>query len=244
MKKDLQVYVLNLKRSPERMKRMTSRLNALGIPFKRLAAVDGRTTEFTERECDARKYELAVGKKTTPTEIGCFVSHYNALADFVSNAKAKFVLVLEDDMDFADDFAELLDALLARKDWDMVKLNGRHRGGYVRGRKLTRRYELVKNLFHQSDCGAYLMNKKAARSYINKLYPMFVPIDHEFVKFWKYGLRGFCVNPFPARTEGSKSTIDYAALKAGRKPWYRKLPTVLYKSYIAMRRMAYVATGK
>jgi len=243
MDRGLRVYVLNLKRSPERLKRMTSRLNALGIPFKRLAAVDGRTTEFTERECDSRRYELAVGKKTTPTEIGCFVSHYNALVAFLSDTKAEFALVLEDDMNFSDDFAEVLDALVARKDWDMVKLNGRHRGGYVRSRRLNSRYELVKNLFHQSDCGAYIMNRKAARSYMKKLYPMFVPIDHEFVKFWKYGLRGFCVRPFPAHTEGSKSTIDYAALKAGRKPWYRKLPTAFYKSFIAVRRMIYVATG-
>jgi len=242
--KNLAVYVLNLDRSPERMKRMTAKLKRLGLPFKRIVAVDGKTARFTRRECDERKYELAVGKKTTPTEIGCFVSHYNTLSEFLDSSSAEFALVMEDDMDFADDFSAMLGALLARGDWDMVKLNGRHGGGYVWRSRLAGRYDLVKNLFHQSDCGAYVMNKKAARSYVGGLYPMFVPIDHEFVKFWKYGLRGFCVDPFPTRSEGSRSTIDYAALRAGRRPWYRKLPTALYKSFIALRRAVYVVSGK
>ena len=41
MFKDLEVYVINLDRSPERMADMKKKLSALGLEYKRIPAVDG-----------------------------------------------------------------------------------------------------------------------------------------------------------------------------------------------------------
>lgn len=240
MFKDLEVYVINLDRSPERMADMKKKLSALGFEYKRIPAVDGKKTEFTANEVNAKKYSLLHGKYITPTEVACFVSHYNVMKEFITNSKKKFALVLEDDMEFADDFLDVLSLILKNKSWDLVKLNGGHSGGNVKALKLNDKYSLVLNAFHQSKTGAYLMNRKAGQAYLDKLLPMFVPIDHEFIKFWKYHLRGFSVAPFPTWEEDVPSTIDYKMVKKNRKAWYKNFPKLFYKMYIAVYRLVWV----
>ncbi|MBD5398266.1 hypothetical protein HDR60_02040 [bacterium] len=240
MFKDLEVYVINLDRSPERMKSMDKRLKALGLSYTRISAVDGKKTEFGTNEVNAKKYERCHGKYITPTEVACFVSHYNVMKEFCENSDKKFALVLEDDMIFADDFLDVLKAILKNKSWDLVKLNGGHSGGNVRAVKLTGKYSLVLNAFHQSKTGAYLINRKAGKSYYEKLLPMFVPIDHEYIKFWKYKIRGFSVAPFPSWEEEGPSTIDYKMVKKNRRPWYKNFPKLAYKFYIALYRLVWI----
>jgi glycosyl transferase family 25 len=239
--KDLEVYLINLDRSPDRLSEMDERLKKMGLKYKRVAAVEGWNAKFGDAEIDPRKYSLAHGKILEPTEAACYMSHYNAMREFLES-KEKYALILEDDMEFDKDFADVLEALLERGDWDIAKLNGGHGGGNIRiGRELVPGRRIAMNLFHQSKSGAYVINRKAAKSYVINMLPMFVPFDHELAKFWKYGIRGVSVAPFPSHeVVGGASTIDYKAIKMNRKPWYRKGPTALYRSYIAMRRPVHV----
>ncbi|MDE6224242.1 MAG: hypothetical protein K2M23_02070, partial [Alphaproteobacteria bacterium] len=133
-----------------------------------------------------------------------------------------------------------LKAILKNKSWDLVKLNGGHSGGNVGAVKLTGKYSLVLNAFHQSKTGAYLINRKAGKSYYEKLLPMFVPIDHEYIKLWKYKIRGFSVAPFPSWEEEGPSTIDYKMVKKNRRPWYKNFPKLAYKFYIALYRLVWI----
>lgn len=239
---NLVIYLINLDRSPERLSAMQEKLSKLGLKFVRVPAIDGKKTEFTDKQVNAKKYSLLHGKYITPTEVACYISHYNTMVEFLKSDK-KFALVLEDDMIFSDKFLDVLSALLKKSDdWDLVKLNGGHSGGNVKYRNILPNVNLVWNLFHQSKTGAYLMNRKAAESYVKKMLPMFVPIDHEYIKFWKYGLRGFSVFPFPSWEEDGPSTIDYKMVKKNRKPWYKKFPTFGYKIFIALRRIVWVLT--
>ncbi len=239
---NLKVYVVNLDRSPERLKSIDKRLKDIGLDYTRISAVDGKVREFTSKEINKNKYSFFHGKYITPTEVACFVSHVNVWEEFEKNNDAEFALVLEDDMIFSDEFVSVLKALVKdKKSWDVVKLNGGHKGGNLKVKNLTNKTSLVLNLFHQSKTGAYIMNKKAAKSYLSKIYPMFVPIDHEFIKFWKYGLNIFSVYPFPSVEEDVPSTIDYNMVKKNRKPRYKKLPVMFYKSYIAILRLILVS---
>ena len=229
-------YLINLDRSPERLQTMDARLKRLGIDYRRITAVDGQTVEFTSRECNARKYCLAHGRlRVEPTEIACYASHVKALASFSRFPSASHALILEDDITFAPDFPDMLQCLLAASDfWDVVKLTGVHGGGKWKALHLSPGYFLVANFFHQAGAAAYLVNHRAATAYMEKMLPMFVPYDHEFTKYWKYGLRGFSVSPFPVATEdGVPSTIDY--MSARKKSWWRKGPALAYRGYVAVR---------
>jgi len=243
MHKDLEIYVINLDRSQDRMLMMTERLEKLSLPYKRVSAVDGSHVKFGRHEINAGKYLFAHGKIPQPGEIGCFMSHYSVMSEFIKHSEKEYALIFEDDMVFDSDFKDVISALLERRDWDMVKLNSVHGGGNVGLKPLCTGRFLALNLFHQSKAGAYIVNRSAAKNYIAEMLPMFVPFDHEFMKFWKYNIRSFSVLPSPSweSWEGAR-TIDYDAVRRGRKPWYR--PSVaLYRSYIGIRRIMYVLSA-
>jgi GR25 family glycosyltransferase involved in LPS biosynthesis len=95
------VLVINLDRRTDRLEKVTAELNALGIEFERLSAVD------------------AVAEGITPV-IACMLSHIKA----AEMAAGHRVLILEDDATFAENFNErftmFIEALPA--DWDMFYL--------------------------------------------------------------------------------------------------------------------------
>jgi len=243
--KNLKAFVINLKRSPERFERMQEKLGEFpALKYERVDAIDGKLVKFGARECNAKLYELFHGKYVTPTEIACFVSHYNALKQFLKTG-AEFGLILEDDMEFVPAFTEILaDCLKNSAKWNLLKLNGNHRACPItQGQILGGAYRLVFNLFHQSKAGAYLINRHAAHNLVKKLLPMALPIDHELVKAWKYEIKVLSLYPFPSWEEGSLSTIDYAQVNKNRKPWWARFSTYAYRSYIVLRRFIYAITS-
>lgn len=238
----LDCLLINLDRSPERLAQMQERLACFNLPFRRVPAVDGKKVTFTEREINALEYERCHGKYVTPTEVACYISHYNAFQLFLESDK-EYALILEDDMVLCDDFLFVLDGLMKNhQDWDMVKLNSTGSWGFPIARKIIfKEYRLVFNLLHKPKSGAYLVNRYAARKFIQNLLPMIVPYDHEFIKFWKYNIRLFSVLPFPTWEQGEASTIDYVMARKNKKPWYKRLNTFAYRAKIALIRLWYAS---
>lgn len=232
--------LINLDRSPERLVQMSERLARLGLLFRRVAAIDGAKVTFTDREIDAAEYERCHGKYVTPTEVACYLSHYHALQAFCQGDK-EYALILEDDMEFSDDFRLVLEALIqSHEAWDMVKLNGLHNwAAPIVKKRLVKDYKLVFNLLHQAKAGAYLVNRRAAKSYLQYLLPMTVPYDHEFLKFWKYDITVLTVLPFPSWECGVSSTINYEMVNNNRKNWYNRLDCYAYRTQIMLRRLWY-----
>ena len=112
-------YVINLDRSPDRLKRMTDRLNAIGVGFERVPAVDGRLLSQAEIE-DVTK--PVAGAALTPEEVGCFLSHRKCWERIVSGSDA-YGCVFEDDMLISKHAALLLgDTGWIPGDADIVKI--------------------------------------------------------------------------------------------------------------------------
>jgi len=103
----LDCILINLDRSPERLTRMQERLNRINLPFRKVSAVDGKELVLTKEMINAAEYERCHGKYVVPTEVGCYLSHYRALQSFLESGK-EFGLILEDDMEFCDDFMIIL----------------------------------------------------------------------------------------------------------------------------------------
>ena len=116
--------IINLDRSPERMRKMTLQCYAYGIPYERLPAVDGNTYEFTQAEKDMffglcldrhKKVKLNMFKHTkqeqdqlynewekeerykkTKRIMGCALSHIRVWNKY-RHTTDPYILILEDD---------------------------------------------------------------------------------------------------------------------------------------------------
>ena len=92
----MQLYVINLDRTPERMAHMAAQLSRLEVPYERLSAVDGRALDPTY---------VAKFPPMAATEIGCFLSHKVAWQRIV-DGPGRYGIVLEDDIHIAPAFAK------------------------------------------------------------------------------------------------------------------------------------------
>ncbi len=73
-------WVINLDRAPDRLARVSARLQALGLPFTRLPAVDARQLLPEQQAAlDTAGHERRHGKTPVPGELGCYLSHVAVL---------------------------------------------------------------------------------------------------------------------------------------------------------------------
>jgi glycosyl transferase family 25 len=218
---------------------MTAQLDALGLPWVRVPAVDGATLgPLPWPDYDERGYDLNWGKSPNPNEVGCYFSHLRALETFLKDGM-DFGLILEDDCVFDADVVDVLnDVVAAANRWDVVKLAGIHSGMPALVERLPHGRSLVAYLQRQTGAAAYLVNRKAAMAYLNKLRPMNVPWDHAYDQVWRFGLTLRGVRPLPVRDAVRRSTIGYEHHAHGRKKtWYLRGGVLAYRTRTEIRRV-------
>jgi glycosyl transferase family 25 len=108
----LPIHVINLARATERWVHIRSQLEALGLPFERLEAVDGHTLEPT-----APDWPLSPGER------GCFANHREAWIR-IARGDSPWGIVLEDDMVLHPSFRQVAEGPpTLPAEFDLVKLD-------------------------------------------------------------------------------------------------------------------------
>ena len=238
---EILVLLINLDRAQKRRFEMESQLSKFGIDYVRICAFDGKSYRFTAREYDESKYRRCVGRKTSPGEVCCYLSHYSAISRFLESGR-KYALILEDDAVFNPDFVEILNRLVELcNTWDFVKFNTARDGGFgnVAVGDVCKNYKLYASLFQKSYAAAYIINRRAGESLKSGLLPMFVPFDHEMLKFWKYGIRQYSVFPSPVSVKDEDSYIGTYGKKSLNFPWYRRSTVLFYRIYMQLNRLVH-----
>jgi glycosyl transferase family 25 len=114
-------YLINLDRSADRLVFVTRRLQALGISYRRIVAVDGRTLSPAEQAAFIA-LRPRDGRSWGAGQIGCFMSHSDAWRN-IAEGTVPFGLVLEDDIHLSDAAPTLLaDPSWIPADADIVRL--------------------------------------------------------------------------------------------------------------------------
>ena len=126
MVKDPNIVVISLAKAPERRKKIVKQIDDLGIQGAYIMnAFDGDLLSEEEKDKHIKIGRWRVGEKFKPGEIGCTMSHIEALKVAKENGWPS-VIVLEDDVVLAKDFLKrlkLLDKLLPWT-WEHVYLSG------------------------------------------------------------------------------------------------------------------------
>jgi glycosyl transferase family 25 len=240
MRPDFQTFLINLDRSQDRLRTMTHRLARAGLRWQRVPAVDGSALDLRRRaDVDERGFRLRHGKRLNPAEVGCYLSHIQALKTFLDGPWS-WALVLEDDADFPADFTSLVGHLIERSDqWDILKLSSFHGGAPVPVADLPQARRLAVPLARLMNANCILFNRHAAQVLVERLLPMTLPYDHALEQAFLFGLRLRTVTPIPCPAEtGLPSTIgNRAQLRPFKLRWYKRLPAMLFRLSMEARRV-------
>lgn len=183
-------YIINLDRSPERLKFVKDNVEKLSVPFERISAVDGNLIPKDElqqkvfhsmKDFDARN-KLGV--------FGCYLSHLKSWETFLQS-DAEFAIIFEDDVNFNPKILkETIDELIINKKlWDINTFDIRGNGMPLKIKRLSNGQKLVVYLTRVVNAGAYIINRKAAERLVQKALPIKMQVDDYFTRIWELDLK-------------------------------------------------------
>jgi len=163
----MRVMVINLDRRPDRLAFMRANLGAAGIPFERIAAIDGATLP------PVTSSPVPIG------EIACHKSHRLCWESLVASGD-KLGLILEDDLLLSRDFAKFVADPPMPPDGDMLRLEtfpslvhvSRTSFPGPTGHQIHR---LKSRLFGTA---AYILTSRVARLLLEQDRSFELPVDH------------------------------------------------------------------
>lgn len=237
------VFVINLDRSPERLAKIRKRAEEIGIDLIRVRAVDGtRLTPEQASLVDHAAFARDHGKRIMPGEIGCYLSHLDALR-LVAESPEPHAVIIEDDIQFGLDFRIFLEELVAIEGWDAVKLINNRTRGFITHAKVNDRYAIGRCAHGPCGCsGAYAVTREGARRMLAALSPMGLPYDVALERGWAGGYELFSTEtPLVMFEPGIASTVAVgeSAYRKATFPAHKRLNTLLFRGREYLRRIRF-----
>jgi glycosyl transferase family 25 len=161
----MQTLVINLKRATERMRFQETQLEALGIEFQRIDAIDAKEMPAETYTKNAFQWQRPLRK----SEVACCLSHAAAWEAVLKRQEP--CLILEDDALLSDQTGDVLSALESYTDYDCVNLETRKRSKLVSKKKipLIAGLQTSKLIQDKSGSAAYVLWPSGAAILLNRL---------------------------------------------------------------------------
>lgn len=210
---DWPVYVINMDSNATRLARVGAELDAAGVAWTRLPAVNGRALSDADltRVYDARANRRFARHDLVAPEIGCYLSHIKA-AEWLRDSGAAAAVILEDDLRVTGDFAATIAALQADHAaragaWDMVKLFSFKPVRLDQVCAIGQGITLGRPDRVPSTTLGYVLTRAGAEKILAKVPPIFRPVDEDHKHFWEFDLRVAMIAPQPIAI-GAQETSD------------------------------------
>ncbi len=210
------IFVISLQRATDRRESIASQMHKADREFEFIDAVDGKTLDL-----DSIKHRLVNDMRyatgyydLSPSEIGCFLSHYNLWCRMVDE-KILFALILEDDATWDEDFFEVVDAVVSSKYyWNIVHLSAPGHEKIVSVVDTIGRHKLVRYKRDVANAIAYLIDLDGADKLRSFCYQIRDAIDRQWARCWQNGCYFYHVVPPMASQSGkTPSTIQHPSKK-------------------------------
>ena len=208
----MQIFVINLDRSPDRLAFMRGQAERLDFEFERVAAVNGLDVPSWLSD------EFAGPHALLPGEVGCYASHLVAAKQVVARDLSEAV-ILEDDAELQPDFMALVSKAVraAPAGWDIVHLSTVFKKSIVVVADLGEGHLLVRYTQWPANTAAYVLSNKGARKVLTP-QRRFMPVDIERRYAWRRQLNIVGMYPAPVVQVGSFADTVRCAARSG-KPW-------------------------
>ncbi|QDB99989.1 glycosyltransferase family 25 protein [Mesorhizobium sp. 8] len=243
------VFVINLDRSPDRLRAIRENAGSYGIELTRIPAVDGaKLPPDQPLPVDRKTFERIHGKRILPAEIGCYLSHLNAL-ETIAKGDASHAVIVEDDVGFNAGFVPFLERLRTFEGWDAVKLVNHRTHGFVAHARIDDSVRIGRCA--HGPCGssaAYVVTKAGAARLLDTLSPMRLPYDVALERGWSGN--GYAIfstdRPLVALGPVEASTIAATSgvYKKATFPPHRRIGTLIFRISDYLRRIVFALQRK
>jgi glycosyl transferase family 25 len=189
----MQVFVINLAAAKERLGYMSEQL---GGEFERIEAVNGHAVP------EHLAPNFSGPTPLLPGEIGCYSSHLLA-AETILARGLPYAVVLEDDVELAPDFRNLVETAIGTLsgEWDILSLSGAKQRPHCRVALLSGDTYLVRYLHFPKTTAAYVISASGCRKLL-RTHRRTRPVDVDIRYGWEMDLNGYGVFPPPAWQSG------------------------------------------
>lgn len=233
----LVVYLINMDGATDRLAAMRARLGALGIGFRRIPGVNGRAIMFPIPEFSEWSYRYLHGRRRTPPEIGCYLSHIDCARAFL-DSDADLALILEDDASFQPRFLETLDrAAGQRRFWNILRLTTVSSGHKFPIRDLGNGHGLAIALTREKGSGAYVIDRAAAHWFLRRLVPMRLAWDIAYDLEFFAGLRACFIQPPVASQISDDESQVQRGLRVYKLPRWRYVTVLPFRAWLEINRL-------
>ncbi|WP_439156087.1 glycosyltransferase family 25 protein [Yoonia sp.] len=208
------VQVINLDRSPERLRAIGADLDQMGSVWSRLRAVEpGEDYVSTTRIYNRARANYLFGRDLTRGEVGCFLSHLAALRDLLLS-ECDVGLILEDDAQLHQNIGQLIDEVSATLSikvplWACVNLSytvdlRRRMVAPVTGNNLYRAYQFPLL------SSALLWQKDQAKAFVEwcEGAGLYAPFDNQLRDWIALGNCGISLEYPPVGLRAFPTTIE------------------------------------
>jgi GR25 family glycosyltransferase involved in LPS biosynthesis len=191
----MKAYVINLDRSEDRRLFMSDQLDAAGIAYQRVPAIDGQKLtglQLDEISDPIRRADWP--KLLTKTAIACSLSHVEAYKNFLNDG-GDWALILEDDVELPMDLASILHLCEGKLRIDDVFLIYFHGGKKSFSRQEPIRvsenlaFYRASSVWGAYSAGAYVISREVAERLARYAFPVHTTAD-SWGMFYRDGVIG------------------------------------------------------
>lgn len=185
------IYIINLKERDDRLKQVMKQIKDYNI--KNYKIFEGLKPRF--KEIDPKIYKnyslhLCSNKeKYIVGATGCKLSHRKIIGESIDN-NYDFILILEDDFEFSDNFLSKLNNFLEKiksLEWDMLYLGGNFKGKPINDYCIKTNQKNIYKCKNVACTHSYILSKKLFKKVYTELEKYPGEIDEYYVN---------CIQPF------------------------------------------------
>lgn len=225
---EIPVWIINLKRDTERLQFMQEQMQRLGIDYRVIEAVDGRSLAEDEKTPYSKSIALRdFGRELTPGEIGCALTHIK-IWKLILDEGIEEALILEDDVHIGMALIEVL------KHRDRLPQDYQHINFSTNARQVpfgafvTDIYRASRHSERPYLTSAYLLTKTGANKLLDLVSPLYMPIDNfiTITDIISYGIYPRVVVLAETPSGIGRRSDNIPKLSFGQKKW-RQLKEIL-----------------